>query len=118
MMFRSSFEFGSDVDGISGGTKVSANEVNALKVDLLNCVEQLRAISNSIEACKNSVNSNLTGVGKSEILSKFDLITEQIPIVDANINTYSAALGKVVDAYVQQDAELSTRLMHDIDKEK
>lgn len=100
----------------SDSAKILVDDVNKVRINLLNYVEQLKAISSRIENCKTSVNNNLSGFGKGEIIAKFDSILEQFPVVVSNVNNYSVALGKVIGSYQEQDADLAKFITTNIEK--
>lgn len=97
-------------------TGVNEIEINRLKVELLNCVEQINAISGRIDTCKAIVSDSISGVGRDEIISKFNSIMEQLPMVNANINTYMISLGQVVQAYARLDSMVASDVTRNIGK--
>ncbi len=97
-------------------TGVNDIEINRLKVDLLNCVEQVNILSGRIDTCRNSVRDNMSGTGKSEILAKFNSIMEQLPMINANLNTYIISLGRVMQAYSRMDESVASDITRNIGK--
>lgn len=97
-------------------TGINSDKISGLRVDLLSYIESLNALSARLDSCKTSIQANMFGAGKVEIINKLNSIIRQMPKVNANINTYIITLGSVVKSYKQQDEDLSTELVHNIGK--
>lgn len=98
------------------GAGIDVDKVNELKVGLLDYVEQINTISNRLESSRIAFESSMNGSGKDEIISKYNSIAEQIPSVNANINTYIIALGNAVKQYQLQDENMAAKLTRDVSK--
>lgn len=95
---------------------INEEKVNNLKVELLDYIESMNSISNSINSNIEIIRNNIDGQGKNEILSKLTTIKEQCSNMSSNINTYIDDLGKVVSSYVAQDQDAATTLISNISR--
>lgn len=99
---------------MSGG--INEDKINILKVELLDCMENLNSISNRFDNCTESISSNIDGIGKNEIVSKLNEIKSQLPKVSSNISSYIDDLDKVISNYEKMDIEAANTLISNISK--
>ena len=97
-------------------TGINDQMINSLKVDLLSCIESINSMTNRLEGCKTSIEACYTGSGASIITGKIDSIMAQFPKVSTNINTYIDDLSNVVKAYSEQDVDLASNVIQNINK--
>lgn len=97
-------------------TGIQADKMNALKVQLLNYIERLNSIIDKYEDCKQTVTSNISGAGSSEIIGKMNYFGNQLPKVKKNIDTYMSTVGKVTTMYEEQDRNLAAKVTGNIAK--
>lgn len=95
---------------------INEDNINALKVYLLDCQENINALSNRLSNCRDTINSGLDGDGKASILKKLNASISQLSRVRTNISNYIVALDGVVKSYKNQDDELASKVIGDIDK--
>lgn len=97
-------------------TGFNGNKINALKVDMLNCVEQLKILSGKLDSSIINIGSCYQGEGASTIVNKLNEISLKFPKVMNNINSYINDINCVVSSYENQDRELASSIIRDIDK--
>lgn len=97
-------------------TGIDTEKINNLKVDLLNYIESINALYSRLDNCRTSIQSNLDGVGKTEIINKLNSIIEQMPKINSNINSYINSLGAVVKSYERQDEQIASNINRNIGK--
>ena len=97
-------------------TGINDHMINSLKVDLLSCIESINSMKNRLEASRGVIEANFVGTGASTVLGKIDSILSQLPKVSTNINGYIDDLSSVVKAYTDQDEELASTVIQDINK--
>ena len=85
-------------------TGIDTDKVSNLKVDLLGYTESVNAIINRLDNCKTTIQANMDGAGKTEIIKVIDAILEQMPKVNTNINSYIGTINKMVKTY-EENAE-------------
>ena len=95
---------------------INVEKVNALKVELLNYIEQLNVLYNRLNDCSTTIQANMDGFNKAQIVNKLNSIIEQMPKATTNINTYISDLGKVVKSYQEQDEEEASTVVNNISK--
>lgn len=95
---------------------INVEKVDALKIELLDYIESLNSISNRLEISTSTIQNNIEGLGKKEILQKLRQIREQLPKVSANITTYIDDLSKAVSNYERIDEETAADLIRNISK--
>ena len=91
-------------------------KLNQFKIDLLGYVESLNAISSRLGNCKLSIQQSIDGAGKIEIISKINSILGQMPVINANINTYISVVSKERKKYEALESELAADLTRNISK--
>lgn len=97
-------------------TGIDVNKIDNLKKELLNYIEEINSIFNRMDSEVTIIQSNMSGVGKIEILQKCNKIKEQVPVLKSNIMVYLEDLSKVVKFYENQDQELSQNVIRNISK--
>lgn len=95
---------------------INDEKVDALKIELLDYVEAINSITNRLEISTNTIQNNIEGIGKKEILAKLNHVKEQLPTVSANISTYIDDLSKAVSNYERIDVESAADLISNISK--
>ena len=95
---------------------INEDRINALKVELLTYIESLNVLSNRVDNCRITVQSNMEGEGKRAIISKIDSISEKMPKYVKLINSYINLLSGVVTSYDNQDKNLSSQVTGHIDR--
>lgn len=95
---------------------INVEKVDTLKIELLDYIESLNSISNRLELSTSTIQNNVEGLGKMEILQKLRQIREQLPKVSANITTYIDDLNKAVSNYEKIDEEVAVDLIRNISK--
>lgn len=95
---------------------INVEKVDALKIELLDYIESLNSISNRLEISTSTIQNNIEGLGKKEILQKLKQIKGQLPNVSANITTYIDDLNKAVSSYERIDEEVAADLIRNISK--
>jgi hypothetical protein len=97
-------------------TGINVNKLHKLMMDLLGYIESINALEERLGTCKFNIQSNLNGAGKSEIMNKLNAIIEQIPNVNVNINNYISVLSNVLNSYEQQDNNLASDVINNINR--
>jgi Mg2+ and Co2+ transporter CorA len=95
---------------------INTNKLHKLMMDLLGYIESINALEERLGTCKLNIQSNMNGAAKSEIINKLDTIIEQIPNVNTNINNYISVLSNVLNNYEQQDNDLASDVINNINK--
>lgn len=95
---------------------INVEKVDALKIELLDYIESINSVSNRLEVSVSTIQNNVEGFGKKEILQKLGQIREQLPKVSANITTYIDDLSKAVSNYERIDEEVAADLIRNISK--
>lgn len=91
-------------------TGINEDKLNAFKLELLDYTESINRIRERLDNCKTMISSNLVGPCQQEITTKLNLIMNQMPIVNNNINNYISTIGKVINSYNEQDIELQSQI--------
>lgn len=97
-------------------TGINTDKSNKFKVELLGYTESFNSIKNRIDNCKTSVQNNMDGAGKTEIIKLLDAIMEQIPTINENINSYISMIGKIEKSYENADELLGTTVTKNVTK--
>lgn len=95
---------------------INVEKVDALKIELLDYIESINSVSNRLEVSVSTIQNNVEGFGKKEILQKLGQIREQLPKVSANITTYIDDLNRAVSNYERIDEETAADLIRNISK--
>ena len=95
-------------------TGINVQEMNNLKVGLLDYIESINALYKRFANCSYMIGQNISGAGRTTIMSLLESTGEQFPIVTSNINTYIGDMNKVQSSYVEQDHDLSEQIISDI----
>lgn len=95
---------------------INVGKVDALKIELLDYIESINSISNRLEVSASTIQNNVEGFGKKEILQKLGQIREQLPKVSANITTYIDDLNRAISNYERIDEETAADLIRNISK--
>lgn len=91
-------------------------KLNQFKIDLLGYIESLNAISNRLDNVKLSIQQNVEGAGKADIVNKINSISGQIPVVKTNINSYITFISRERKRYDNIESELAADLRKNISK--
>lgn len=97
-------------------TGVNTNTINTLRHELLDYVENVSAILNTIESEYEKVKNSIEGPSAEVISNKYLNIANYYETIKANIVSYVTDLGNVVSAYDNQDQELSEIVISDANK--
>lgn len=97
-------------------TGINTVKMNALKVDLLSYVESINKLKERLEGCVSSIRDNLIAPGSTEIINQLNNYNTQFSNVSSNISTYIQTLSKIEKKFVDNDEELASDIIHDINK--
>jgi uncharacterized protein YukE len=97
-------------------TGINKDNMDRLKVDLLDCSESINGILNRLDNCKTVIQSNVEGASKDEIVQKLDSLNANISIIKGNVNTYINVLSRIEDIYSDQDYEVASNIVKNISK--
>ena len=97
-------------------TGINTDKSNAFKIELLGYTESFNSIKNRIDNCKTTVQNNMDGAGKTEIIKLIDAIMEQIPNINDNINSYISTIGKIEKSYADADELLGATVTKNVTK--
>ena len=95
---------------------INSEKMTQFKLELLDAYESLNSIFNRLEVEISSIRENWSGEGKSTLLAMYDEISNQVPIIKQNINSYALDIEKVIKNYELHDQELSQVVMSNISK--
>ena len=95
-------------------TGIDVQKINALKVKLMDYIESINALSKRFENSYYIIDHNISGAGRTVIMSRLGSIREQIPVVVSNINSYITDLNTVQSAFENADQEFGSMVTNDI----
>ena len=95
---------------------INSEKMATLNIDLLDAIESINAISSKLDIEINIISNNFEGPGKDIIINKLNLINNDIGTVNKNIYSYINDLSNVKKVYAQQDVDLSTSILNNIEK--
>ena len=97
-------------------TGINTDKVSTLKLDLIGYTESINKLVARLNNCKLSIQTNIEGAGKAEMIKKIDKIIGQMPTVNYNINSYIGTINKLVKSYELRDIDSAKQITKDITK--
>lgn len=97
-------------------TGIKVDKIDSLKLEILDSIETVNKLVSRLNSCRTTIQANIEGAGATEIIGKLDFALAQISKVKANFNSYISSFGSVVRNYENQDTELASTVVKDIDK--
>ena len=94
---------------------INSEKMATLSIDLLDAIESINAISSKLDIEINIISNNMCFKTQNDITFN-NLINNYIGTVNKNIYSYINDLSNVKKVYGQQDVDLSTSILNNIEK--
>lgn len=95
---------------------INVDKSNALKVQLLTYSETINVLKNRLDSSKETIQNNMYGFGKMQIIEIIDDIMCQLQTVNNNIISYISLICSIENFYRNLNNELSSALIRNINK--